>query len=141
MTKFEFNDDARKAFRKLKDYFLQKPILRMIDQNISFKLKCSTSQYATRAVLLQKDTNRDKHPVAYYSRAFTPAEQNYHCSDQEFLVIIKALKEWQHYVDRSPYPIILWPDHKSLTRFREPQHLNRQQSHWTMEITRYNYKI
>jgi hypothetical protein len=66
----------------------------MVDQEKPFKLECNASAFATRAVLIQRDTNGDKHPVAYYSKALNPAKRNYHVLDQEFLSIIRALKEW-----------------------------------------------
>jgi hypothetical protein len=66
----------------------------MVNQDEPFEIECNTSAFATGAVLLQRDTNGDKHPVAYYLKALNPAECNYHVSDQEFLAIIRALKEW-----------------------------------------------
>ena len=88
----------------------------MVDQEKLFELKCDASAYATGAVLLQRDTNGDKHPVAYYSKALNPAEQNYHCSEQEMLSIVQALKEWRHYLEGCPYPVTIWSDHENLTR-------------------------
>jgi hypothetical protein len=96
----------------------------MVNQEKPFELECNTSAFATGAVLIQRDTNRDKHPVAYYSKALNPAKQNYHVLDQEFLSIIRALKEWQHYLKGSSQPILIWSDHENLTRWREPQQLN-----------------
>jgi hypothetical protein len=46
----------------------------MVDQEKPFELECNTSAFATGAVLIQRDTNRDKHPVAYYSKALNPAK-------------------------------------------------------------------
>jgi hypothetical protein len=123
-TKFKWNNKAQLAFEKLKQQFLEQPILQMVDQEKPFELECDTSAFATGAVLIQRDTNGDKHPVAYYSKALNPAKQNYHVSDQEFLSIIRALKEWQHYLEGSSQPILIWSDHKNLTRWREPQQLN-----------------
>ena len=123
-TNFEWNPKAEQSFQTLKHAFLERPILKMVDQSEPFELECDASMYALGAVLLQRDTNGDKHPVAYFSKALTPAQQNYHCSDQEFLAIIKAFKEWRHYLEGSPHPIVIWSDHENLTRWREPQQLN-----------------
>jgi hypothetical protein len=66
----------------------------MVDKNKPFEIECDASMFACGAVLLQRDTNRDKHPVSYFSQAHLPTEHNYVIPDQEFLAIIKALKEW-----------------------------------------------
>ena len=113
----------------------------MVDENQPFEIECDASLFATGAVLLQRDTNGDKHPVAYYSKALNPAERNYHMSDREFLAIINALKEWRHYLEGSPHPVIIWSDHENLTRWREPQQLNRRQARWMLYMTRFNYTI
>lgn len=62
-------------------------------------------------------------------------------SDQEFLSIIRALKEWRHYLEGSSHPVIIWSDHKNLTRWKEPQQLNRCQARWMLYMTRFNYVI
>src|SRR5215472_9575463 len=74
--KLEWNPEAQEAFERLKAQFLQKPILLMVDQSKPFEIECNASAFATGAVLLQRDTNGDKHPVAYYSKALNPAERN-----------------------------------------------------------------
>ena len=100
----------------------------MVDQDKPFEIEVEASAFATGAVLIQRDSNGDKHPTAYYSKSLNPTEQNYHVSDQEFLAIIRALKEWRHYLEGSPHSITIWSDHENLTRWREPQQLNRQQA-------------
>ena len=140
-TAFLWNDEAQKAFERLKELFLKKPVLQMVDESKPFEIECDASIFATGAVLLQRDSNGDKHPVAYYSKALNPAERNYHTSDREFLAIINALKEWRHYLEGSSHPLIIWSDHKNLTRWREPQQLNRRQARWMLYMTRFNYQI
>ena len=125
-TAFEWNDEAQEAFELLKEEFSRKPVLQMVDETKPFEIECDASIFATGAVLLQRDSNGDKHPVAYYCKALNPAERNYHTSDREFLAIINALKEWRHYLEGSSHPLVIWSDHENLTRWREPQQLNRR---------------
>ncbi len=37
--------------------------------------------------------------------------------DRELLGIIRALRDWQHYVQGSPHETIVYSDHKNLTYF------------------------
>src|SRR2546426_8564676 len=99
------------------------------------------SAFACGAVLLQRDTNGDKHPVSYFSQAHSTAERNYAIPDLEFMAIIKALKEWHHHLEGSQHQIIIWSDHENLTRWREPQQLNRRQARWMLYLEHFNYVI
>src|ERR1051325_9799078 len=140
-TTFEWTEEAELSFNKLKESFLKHPILQMVDETKPFEIECDASAFASGAVLLQRDTNGDKHPVSYFSKAHTPAERNYAIPDQEFMAIIKALKEWRHYLEGSPHTLIIWSDHENLTKWREPQQLNRRQARWMLYLERFNYVI
>jgi len=63
--------------------------------------------------------------VSYYSKALNPAEQNYDIWDREFLVVIKALGNWQHILIGTPHKIIVWTDHANLQYYHQPQKVNR----------------
>ncbi len=93
-TAFKWTEDAQKAFDELKKRFLQSPILSTPDPLKPFEIQTDASNYATGAILLQRDSNGVLHPCFYYSKPFSPAEKRYHTSEQEFLAIIRALQEW-----------------------------------------------
>jgi hypothetical protein len=44
-TKFEWNNEAQLAFEKLKQQFLERPILQMVDQEKPFELECDASAF------------------------------------------------------------------------------------------------
>jgi hypothetical protein len=73
---------------------------------------------------MQTDVNGNQHPCAYMSKSFSPAERNYKVYDRELLEIIRALRDWRHYVQGSPHETIVYSNHKNLTYFRNPQKLN-----------------
>ena len=112
------------AFSQLKSLFLFKLILHLPNPSQPFALTADASKYASSALLLQTDSNGDWHPCSYLSQSFSPAECNYDIYDHELLAIIRALKTWQHYLHGSPFPVQVFTDHKNLTFFRSPQHLN-----------------
>ncbi len=55
-----------------------------------FEVISDASLLGTSAVLLQ-----DKLPIAYSSKKYIPAENNYTVSEQEMLGIVHALTEWR----------------------------------------------
>ena len=82
------------SFNNLKQLFLSKPVLQLPDFTKPFAIATDASKYATRAILLQTDSNSEWHPCFYLSQSFIPAEQNYDIYDQELLATIQALKSW-----------------------------------------------
>ena len=96
----------------------------MPDHSKPFQIESDASKVATGAVLTQTDLNRDRHLVAFLSQTFTDTEQQYKIYDQELLGIIRALKEWRHYIQGPRHTTIVFSDHKNLTYFRTTQKLN-----------------
>ena len=96
----------------------------MPDHMKPFQIECDASKYVSGAVLTQLDSNRDQHPCAFISRTFLPTERNYEIYDQELLAIIRALEEWQHYIQESPHTTVIFSDHKNLTYYCEARKLN-----------------
>ena len=126
--KFKWTTKCQQAFDNLKTRFTSEPVLVMPDQMKPFQIKCDASKYASGAVLTQLDSNGDRHPCAFISKMFSPAERNYEIYDRELLAIIQALEEWRHYIQGSPHMTIVFSDHKNLTYFWEARKLNRRQA-------------
>ena len=96
---------------------------------------------ATGAVLTQLDSNGDQHPVAFMSKTFTDTERKYEIYDRELLGIIRALKEWRHYIQGSGHTTVIFSDHKNLTYFRTAQKLNNRQARWSLYLSEFDIKL
>jgi RNase H-like domain found in reverse transcriptase len=75
-------------------------------------------------VLTQLDLNGDQHPAASLSKTFTETKRKYEIYDRELLGIIRALKEWRHYIQGSGHITVVYSDHKKLTYFCTAHKLN-----------------
>ena len=113
----------------------------MPDQLKPFQIKSDMSKVATGAVLTQLDSNGDQHPVAFMSKMFTDTESKYEIYDRELLGIIRALKEWRHYIQGSGHTTIVFSDHKNLTYFRTAQKLNDRQARWSLYLSEFDIKL
>ena len=100
----------------------------MPDHSKLFQLESDASKVATGAVLIQTNLNGDRHPVAFLSQTFTDMERQYEIYDWELLGIIRALKEWQHYIQGSGHMTVVLSDHKNLTYFTTTWKLNDRQA-------------
>ena len=138
---FVWNEKCQLAFDTLKRKFTEEPVLMMPYQSKPFQIECEASKYATRAVLTQLDSNRDRHPCAYIPKTLSPAERNYEIYDRELLAVIRALEEWRHYVQGSPHTMMVFSDHKNLTYFRDAWKLNRQQARWSLYLSEFDIKL
>jgi len=56
------------------------------------------------------------------------AEQNYKIYDKEMLAIIRALKDWQHYLKGLPQPFDIISDHRNLEYWHTAQDLTHRQA-------------
>ena len=129
------------AFENLKVAFVSKPVLLMPDYLKPFEMECNASLFATRGVLLQKDTNGDWHPIAYHSKSLSATEHNYQVYDRELYVIIRCLHDWCCYIYESPHETLVWTDHYNLTYYTHPQKLTRRQVQWVIELEDYLIKL
>ncbi|OJT03227.1 Transposon Tf2-12 polyprotein [Trametes pubescens] len=121
--------------------FTTAPVLLMPDVNKPFYVESDASDFASGAVLHQRDTNGDLHPCAYLSKGFSPAERNYEIYDKELLGIIRALQEWRHYLLGAAHPVTVLSDDKNLTYYRQAQRLNRRQARWLLFLSEFDIQL
>ena len=68
------------------------PVLAIPNQEDLFKVECDALDFATGAILSQKQNNK-WHPVAFISKSLTKEEKNYQIYDKEILSMMLALRE------------------------------------------------
>jgi hypothetical protein len=120
---------------------MEEPVLMMPDQSKPFQIESDASKVATGTVLTQLDSNGDRHPVAFMSKTFSDTKRKYEIYDRELLGIIRALKEWRHYIQGSGHTTVVFSDHKNLTYFRTAQKLNDRQSRWSLYLSGFDIKL
>ena len=106
-----------------------------------FTLITDASDFATGAILEQEDALEWSHPVAFFSKLLQPAEQNYEIYDKELLVIVLALKHFQHYLQGNPHVTCIYLDHTNLWYFMTKQTLTWWQAWWSLFLSTFDYLI
>jgi hypothetical protein len=102
------------------------PVLMLPDHEKPFMLITDASDYATGAILEQKDALGRSHPIAYFSKSLQLVERNYEIHDKELLAIIHALKHFRHYIQGNPYVTTIVSDHANLKYFTTKQTLTHR---------------
>ena len=82
-----------KCLEDVKQVLTQAPVLKFFDPPKKTVLQCDASMSGLGACLLQ-----DGHPVAYASRALTPAETNYAQIEKELMSIVFGVERFESYV-------------------------------------------
>jgi RNase H-like domain found in reverse transcriptase len=116
-------------------------MLMMPDHSKPFQIESDASKYASGAVLTQTDINGDRHPVAFLSKTFTDTERRFEIYDRELLGIVRALKEWRHYIQGSGHMTLIHTDHRNLTYFRKAQKLSDRQARWSLFLSEFDIKL
>ena len=122
----------QRAFDALHQLFSTAPVLSIPDVLKPFLLMTDASLLAAGAVLMQKDTNGDPHPCAYFSKTFSLAEWNYDIYDRKLLAVILVLAEWKHYLQGTSHPISVITDHKNLSYIKDLHKLSCRQARWSL---------
>jgi hypothetical protein len=138
---FSWTPIAQQAFDTLKKAFTSAPVLLHPDPTKPFTVETDASDFAIGAILSQPDDNGILHPVAFYSRKFTPPEINYPVYDKELSAIIAAFQEWRPYLAGAQHRVQVITDHKNLLYFTTTRTLNRRQARWSNFLADYDFQI
>ena len=108
---WEWYPEHDDAMQQIKDKLISAPTLSFYDVNKSVTIQADASQNGLGACLLQEGK-----PVAFASRALTPAEQNYAQLEKELLCVTFACAKFHQYIygkkveiqnDHKPLEIIM----------------------------------
>lgn len=82
-VKFQMSPECMEAFDTLKKRLLTSPVLAIFQPGNETEVHCDASGVGFGAVLMQRQLDQKFHPVSYYSRTATPAENRYHSFELE----------------------------------------------------------
>jgi len=139
--KFEWDDERRTAFEKLKRMLTSPPVLAYPDHDKPFFVECDASNYAIGGVLSQQGDDGTLHPIYYYSKTLSKAEVNYSITEKELLAIKTAFTEWRHLLQGAKYKITVYSDHRNLLFATKPQLLTPRQIRWQELFASYWFDI
>jgi hypothetical protein len=93
-TPWNWTTECNTAFETLRQTMIMSPVLMLPDHKKPFTLITDASDYATGALLEQRDALGQSHLITYFSKSLQPAEWNYKIHDKELLAIIHTLKHF-----------------------------------------------
>lgn len=97
--------EQQAAFEELKDALINAPVLRAPVYGGMFYLYADASGIGMGGALYQ-DFADGRHPIAFWSRCYTLAENNYSVPDQELCAVVHALKYFEHCVKNAQVTVL-----------------------------------
>ena len=154
---------AKEAFNRLKQAFIEAPILQYFDSEGYIQIETDASGYTIGEVLSQlsfdwialNESNLAKnlvknltksdfgqwYSVAYFSKKMISAETQYKTHDAELLAIVEAFKTWRYYLKGCKYEILVLTNYNNLRQFIDMKSLSSRQVRWAQELFRYYFRI
>ena len=103
----KWNEEADKAFKKIKELCKEDALLYYPDYNKPFVVHIDASDYQMGGVISQ-----NKKAVAYWSKKLSGAQKNYTTTEKKLLAITEILKEFRNMLYRQD--ITIYTDHANL---------------------------
>ena len=129
-TNFVWNTSHSAVFESLKVALSSAAILHHPSPGARLALSVDASDKGLGAVLEQFSTDRWC-PLAFFSRALTPAQLKYSAFDRELLAVKEAIRHFRHFLEGENFTV--FTDHRPLTtaiHSRNPTWSPRQHRHF-----------
>ncbi|XP_022040247.1 uncharacterized protein LOC110942790 [Helianthus annuus] len=135
---FVFSDECMKAFKQLKQRFIEAPILVAPDWALPFEIMCDASDYAIGVVLGQR---REKHfqPIYYASKTLHDAQENYTTTEKELLAVVYAFDKFRSYLVLSK--TIVYTDHAAIKYLFSKQDAKPRLIRWILLLQEFDIEI
>lgn len=104
---FQWGEEAEEAFQRLKLAMTTTPVLALPNFQEPFILETNDCNHGRGAVLMQ-----GRRPIAFFSKALYPQNQNLSVYEKELLAITAAVDKWRHYLEANSF--VIKTDHYSL---------------------------
>lgn len=137
---FEWDARCEAAFTALKAALTSADVLRLPDWSRPFILTTDWSTVALGAVLSQVDPSSGlEYPVAYASRALTPAESRYAPLEGECLALCWGIEKFHYYLYGREFTV--HTDHHSLQWLNTVRFHNSKVERWALKLQEYKFTV
>jgi hypothetical protein len=120
-TTFVWTKICTKALDRIINILTTEPVLTHPDPEKPFELEVDTSDYATGAILFQRDERGKPKPLGFHSKTLSKEGMNYDIYDKELTAVDRGLDIWQHLILGQDTTV--HTDHANLTYYWKPQKL------------------
>ncbi|GKF10295.1 reverse transcriptase domain-containing protein, partial [Tanacetum coccineum] len=137
-AKFDFSEDCKKGFNKLKERLTTAPIIISPDCSMPFELMCDANDFAVGAVLGQRIDRKFK-PIYYANKTLNDAQTDYTTTEKELLAVVFSFDKFRPYLILSK--TIVYTDHSALQYLFSKQDAKPILIRWVLLLQGFNIEI
>ncbi|GKA13091.1 putative nucleotidyltransferase, ribonuclease H [Tanacetum coccineum] len=137
-AKFDFSEDCKKSFNKLKERLTTVPIIISPDWSIPFELMCDAGDFVVGAVLGKRIDGNFK-PIYYASKTLNNAQAHYTTIEKELLAVVFSFDKFRPYLILSK--TMVYTDHSTLKYLFSKQDAKPRLIRWVLLLLGFNIKI
>ena len=128
--KFEWGEGQQRAFEKLKQALASDHILAYPQVDREYQIYTDASMRSIGGLLTQKDDNNIERPIAYFSKALSPAQLTWSTIEKEGWALIYGLKKFECYLQGAK--VTAYTDHKPLRSLFINENKNSKIQRWSI---------
>lgn len=138
-TSVVWTEECACAFKQLKSLLCSSPILYSPDLGREFVLQTDASDRGVGAVLSQKMSDGEEHPIAFYSRKLLSREERYSTVEKECLAVKFGIQVFRVCLLGRPFQI--QTDHRSLVWLNRLKESNTRLARWSLALQPYQFMV
>jgi transposase InsO family protein len=135
---WHWEDVHEQAFLRVKLALSTEVVLQHPNWKETFYVQTDACDYGMGAVLVQLENGVER-PVAFASKAFSPAERNYHTTEQEALAVKWAVCLFRPYIHGTHF--VIQTDHSALKYIFTTKNVNGRVGRWAMALQEYDFEV
>ncbi|XP_019100932.1 PREDICTED: uncharacterized protein LOC104789643 [Camelina sativa] len=137
-VKFEFTDECRIVFERIKQELVSAPIVQPPDWDLPFEVMCDASDFAVGAMLGQRK-DKKLHAIYYASRTLDEAQRNYATTEKELLAVVFAFEKFRSYLVGSK--VIVHTDHAALRYLMQKKDAKPRLLRWILLLQEFDIEV
>ncbi|PKU83847.1 RNA-directed DNA polymerase [Dendrobium catenatum] len=131
-NRFKWATEQQNSFDTLKATLCSAPVLALPNFEKPFHVDTDASSIGIGAVLSQ-----DSKPIEFFSEKLSSARQKWSAYEQELYAVIRALKQWEHYLLHQDF--VLCSDNQALQYINNQKNINRMHARWIVFLQKFTF--
>jgi ribonuclease HI len=138
-SEIKWTEAARQSFNDIKEAITTAPVLISPDFSKTFYIFSFASNDTIAAVLLQKNTDEQEQPVAFFSKVLRDAETKYELLEKQAYALVKSLKAFRVYILQAK--VIAFVPSSSVKDVLVQPDIDGKRSKWIARLIEFDVEI
>jgi len=136
---YKWSDEAKKAFRRIKEAITKAPALVSPDFGKEFFLYIFASDVSYAAILTQKNNKANEVPICYMSSNLQGAELNYLDVEKQGYAVFKAVKQFCPYLLNAKTKVIV--PHPAVRALFMQKEMGERRGNWITSLQEFDLEV